>query len=309
VPNWNDVLNEINAFKAQLQNTSPLDAVRRKYLVALSAHTGRCTIAYYSAWLSRSPNSANLSINDVDKNAFMATIHNLPRQTGLDLILHTPGGSLAAAESIVDYLRRMFGNNIRAFVPQIAMSAGTMIACACKEIYMGKESNLGPIDPQFNGVPAYGVIEEFKQAIESIKKDPGSLPVWQTIIGKYHPTFLGECQNSIEWSKEVVEQWLISGMFHGKRGAKSKAKKIVAALSDHVSTRSHSRHIHVDDCTNMGLTIKPLEADPALQDLVLTVHHAYMQTFNDAPWANKIVENNLGIAMVSGAGTPPNTPT
>lgn len=171
MPNWSDVLQEINGLKAQLQNTNPLDIVRRKYLEQLSKHTNRSTIAYYSAWLTRSPNAPNLSINDADKNAFMAVIHRLDRQKGLDLILHTPGGSLAAAESLVDYLRRMFGHDIRAIVPQIAMSAGTMIACACKEIVMGKESNLGPIDPQLNGVPAHGVIAEFDQAIEQIKKD------------------------------------------------------------------------------------------------------------------------------------------
>jgi ClpP class serine protease len=39
---------------------------------------------------------------------------------------------MAATESIVDYLRKMFGTNIRAIILQIAMSSGTMIACSCK---------------------------------------------------------------------------------------------------------------------------------------------------------------------------------
>ena len=304
MPNWSDVLQEINGLKVQIQNTSPLDIVRRKYLDQLSKYTNRSTIAYYSAWLTRSPNAPNLSINDADKNAFMAVIHRLDRQKGLDLILHTPGGSLAAAESLVDYLRRMFGHDIRAIIPQIAMSAGTMIACACREIVMGKESNLGPIDPQLNGVPAHGVIAEFNQAIEQIKKDPSSLAVWQMIIGKYHPTFLGECQNAIEWSKEVVEEWLKAAMLKGQRRATEKAKKIVGALSDHEATRSHSRHIHIDDCIEMGMKIVKLEDDDTLQDLVLTVHHAFMQTFSEAQMVNKIVENHIGTAMVL-FGQPP----
>lgn len=73
----------------------------------------------------------------------MTVIHQLDRNKGLDLILHTPGGDTAATESIVDYLHNMFGNNIRAIVPQLAMSAGTMIACSCKEIIMGLQSSLG----------------------------------------------------------------------------------------------------------------------------------------------------------------------
>jgi ClpP class serine protease len=84
----------------------------------------------------------------------MNFIHGLDRTKGLDLILHTPGGDVAATESIIEYLRQMFGNNVRAIVPQMAMSAGTMIACSCKSIVMGKQSNIGPIDPQLGGIPA-----------------------------------------------------------------------------------------------------------------------------------------------------------
>ena len=78
-----------------------------------------------------------IAISDGDKNGFMTTIHQLKREEGLDLLLHTPGGSMAATKSLVAYLRNMFEGNIRAFVPQIAMSAGTMTACSCSEIFMG----------------------------------------------------------------------------------------------------------------------------------------------------------------------------
>ena len=58
--------------------------------------------------------------------------------------------------------------NIRVIVPHMAMSAGTMIACSAKEIIMGKESSLGPIDPQYRNVPAEGVIDEFNRAVKEI---------------------------------------------------------------------------------------------------------------------------------------------
>ena len=77
------------------------------------------------------------------------------------------------------------------------MSAGTMIALSCKEIVMGKQSNIGPIDPQFGGMSCAGVIEEFDNALNSIKANPASVPLWQVIISKYHPTFLGDCQKAI----------------------------------------------------------------------------------------------------------------
>jgi len=185
----NEITTEIQTHRIAAQVA--LDAVRRKYLKELYAHNRRNIIAYYSGFLSK-PGIAGVDITDEDKNGFMMAIHGMLKQNGLDLILHTPGGSIAAAESIVDYLKRMFGKNIRAIVPQIAMSAGTMIACSCNKIIMGKHSNLGPIDPQLNGIPAAGVIEEFQTALKEIKKDPDAMQVWQYILRQYPPSFLGQ---------------------------------------------------------------------------------------------------------------------
>ncbi|MGI9255495.1 MAG: SDH family Clp fold serine proteinase [Salinispira sp.] len=96
-------------------------------------YTGRNVIVYYSGWLQK-PNAPDSEVNDSDKNRFMAVIHGLERDKGLDLFLHTPGGDIAATESLIDYLRAIFDDDIRVFIPQLAMSAGTMIACAAKVI-------------------------------------------------------------------------------------------------------------------------------------------------------------------------------
>ena len=221
----------------------------------------------------------------------------MDRTKGLDLILHTPGGSIAAAESIVDYLRKMFGNDIRAIIPQIAMSAGTMIACSCKCIVMGKQSNLGPIDPKYNGISTYGVIEEFSRAKQEIAADPRTIPIWQTIIGKYNPAFIGDCEKAIQWSNSIVTDWLSTNMLKENPNL---AKEIVTHLSDHSETLSHERHIHYDECKKLGLTIESLEElgkEVNLQDRILSAHHAYMLTFSSTS-ATKIVENQNGIAVI-----------
>lgn len=292
MPSWNEVLNEIQICSSK----HPLDVTRRKYLNLLSEHTGRNVICYYSGWLQK-PGAQNAHIMDDDKNGLMAAVHKLDRSLGLDLILHTPGGDIAATESFVHYIREMFGTNIRVIIPQIAMSAGTMIACSSKQIIMGKQSNIGPIDPQFGGIPAHGVIEEFKKAVEEIKANPAAIPLWQTIISKYHPTFIGECEKAIELSDILVESWLTTGMFEGEADAQGKAKKIINALNNHGDTKTHSRHIHYGEGLAMGLKIEMLEDSGNMQDLVLTVHHAYMHTLANSP-AVKIIENNLGNAVV-----------
>lgn len=227
MPNWRDVLNTINELQAQHNRAAKgsVDIVRREYLAKLYEHTHRNVIAYYSGFLSK-PNLPS-EISDEDKNGFMMAIHKLERDKGLDLILHTEGGNIAATQSLVDYLHKMFGDNIRALVPQIAMSAGTMIACSCKKILMGKQSNLGPIDPHLNGLPAYGVVNEFKRACKEVKGDPDRISIWQPIIAQYKPAFLGQCENAIKWSNAFVQEQLTAVMFKGNTQAKKIAKSIV----------------------------------------------------------------------------------
>lgn len=299
MPNWKEVLDEIQQ-ESNKKNPAPLDTIRRKYLAKIHHHTKRNVIAYYSGWLQgRNPTDA--MVNDKDKNAFMVNIHKLDRTKGLDLILHTPGGDLAAAESIVDYLHSMFGKDIRAIIPQISMSAGTLIALSCKGIMMGKQSNLGPIDPQMGGVACQAVLDEFEQAKKDIKANPSSAALWQVIISKYHPTLLGACQHAIDWSEKLAEEWLTRNMC-GNDAAK--AKSILKEFSDHKTNKSHARHISKDKCTAIGVTIIDMEADNELQDLILTTHHAFMHTFGHSK-ASKIVENHLGVAYIENEAARP----
>lgn len=291
MPTWGEVEQEIAALTQQ-GDPSPIDTVRQKYLALLSAKTGRATIVYYSGWLS-APNFVPAHIiNDDDKAGFMQTAHKVAHKSGLDLILHTPGGSVTAAESIVDYLLKLFNGDLRVIVPQIAMSAGTMIACASNSILMGRQSNLGPIDPQVNGLPAYDVLSEFDRAVVDSAANPGAALMWQTIIGKYHPTFLSSCEHAIALSKEIVQRWLEKGMFADRPDAEEMAKKAVEALSSRNGNREHGRHIHAERCAELGLKINALEDDQELQDLVLTVHHACNQTL--ARGVSKLIANQVG---------------
>lgn len=298
MPSWGTVLDNLRS------TPNPMDAMRHKYLDIMHKYTDRNIIAYYSAFIQK-PRVDGTGIDDNDKNAFMQAVCGLDRNKGLDLILHTPGGQIAAAESLVCYLKALFGTDIRVFVPQIAMSAGTMIALSSKEIVMGKQSNLGPIDPQFGGMSCAGIIEEFDDACRDVKATPEMARVWGPIISKYHPTFIGDCKKAITWADTIVNKWLTENMFHAYVDADARAKKVVDELSSHNATYSHSRHIHIDELTALGLNIVPLEGlddrtiDDCkdLQDCVLTIHHSFMQTLSSTN-ALKIVESHVGQTMI-----------
>ena len=300
MPNWGEVLSEIQGIRIG----NPLDIIRRKYLQIMNAYTDRNVIAYYSAFLQNP--SENVGIDDNDKNALMQAIYGLDKNKGLDLILHTPGGNIAATESIVTYLRSVFGKDIRAFIPQMAMSAGTMIALSCKEIVMGKQSNIGAIDPQFGGMSCAGVIEEVETAKRDIENNANLSYFWNTILAKYHPTFIGDCQKAIIWSEKMVTAWLRDNMLSTESNADEIARKIVAKLGSHKETFTYSKHIHIDECRDLGIKVVPLETLKTnkinescrdLQDCVLTIHHTYMHTFSNSN-AIKIIENHMGNAMI-----------
>ena len=297
MPNWNSIVDEIN------EAGSAFDIVRRKYLRDLHERTGRNVIAYYSAWLQKvnlQRLNAPFGLDDNDKMGFMAAIHKLDRSKGLDLILHTPGGEAGATESLVDYLRSMFGRDVRAIVPQIAMSAGTMVALSCNAIVMGKHSSLGPIDPQIGGLPAHGIIEEFERARRDIEQNPSRIEVWRPILARYHPTLIGACERAIAWSTEMVREWLISGMFQGDPDATDKADRVVKEFGDIVLTKSHNRHISMMRTSDLGVKVVPLEDDPDLQDLVLSVHHCFIQSIANSSNI-KIIENQNGTTFAQQA--------
>lgn len=304
MPNWHDVLNEISQAQIERANAanSVLDYTRRKYLKSLSALTGRNVIAYYSAFLSKT-NVEGIDITDEDKNSFMTCINGMVRSKGLDLILHTPGGGIAATESLVHYLRHMFGRDIRAIVPQIAMSAGTMLSLSCKSVLMGKQSCLGPIDPQIGGIPADVVVTEFKRAFDEIKADPMRAHVWAPILSRYTPSFLSQCEYAVDWSGEFVNATLKENMLADHADREHLAGNIVAALSSAAVNKAHNKHIHSEQLRSIGVVVEVLEDNQALQDAVLTVHHCYMHTLASTA-AIKIVENDDGRAVVRHMAQP-----
>ncbi len=178
-----------------------------------------------------------------------------------------------------------------------------MIACSCRSILMTDHSNLGPIDPQLRGVPAYGVIQEFERAFKEVKSDSSKIALWGPIISQYKPTFLSQCENAIEWSNKFVQEQLEKVMFADERDAKEKAMKVSKKLSDYKDNLRHERHIHIEECKKIGLRVERIEDDQDLQDLVLTVHHCFMHSLMNTQ-CFKIIENHNGIAFAKQQAPP-----
>lgn len=282
---WGEILNAVQ-HKGTGVDFLKLDEMRMAYLADLSKYRNRNVIAYYSGWMYR-PSAEDVSINDKDMNAFMEVVHRLDKTKGLDLILHTPGGEIAATEQIINYLHSCF-QDITVIVPQMAMSAGSIISVSCNEIIMGKQSCLGPFDPQIGGVACQSVLKEFEIAKDELKHNPAALGLWQVIISKYHPTFLYSCAQAVALTDELADKILEKVVTDaGKRNA------IKKAFNDNSESKIHSRHFSKVKLQKLGLNVKNLEDDQKLQDLVLSIHHCYTVLLENA-LITKCVENAIG---------------
>lgn len=96
-----------------------------------------------------------------DSEQVLRAIRLTPDDMPIDIILHTPGGLVLAADQIAHALIRHKAK-VTVLIPHYAMSGGTMIALAADEIIMDDNAVLGPIDPQVGKYPAASIVEVTK---------------------------------------------------------------------------------------------------------------------------------------------------
>lgn len=316
MPTWGELLAELGQI-AQAQGAAqqaggppptagPSDILRRRYLDLLGRHTGRAVIYYGTAWYEPRPiNQQTLSVDLGDVRGFMEACSNISERA-VDLILHSPGGSPDAAESIMAYLRERF-DHIRAVVPLAAMSAATMMALACDEILMGTHSQLGPIDPQITiptpeGLriaPAQAIKDQFEMAQQDCAANPTHIAAWMPLLRSLGPGLLAMCDTSQQRTVDFVARQLEHHMFRRKRKANRAryAREAADWFANHRFFLSHGRNVTREDARAQRIVIKDLEDDRVLQDLVLSVSHAAQLTFSMTPCA-KLIENQHGRAWL-----------
>lgn len=290
---WQEITNEITA--------SNPDTVRRTKLAALQQLTGRPVILYAVDMFNRlkiQSTGEDISIDLSDKIGFIEAIRGL-EGTELDVVLHSPGGSPEAAESIVHLLRSQF-QNIRFIIPNIAKSAATMLVMSGDEIILGDNAELGPTDPQMiiNGRfnPAHAIIKQFDNAKKELSKSNEALPAWLPILQQYGPSLIVECENAIDLTHTLVKDWVKKYMLKddGNRARKANAISKFLVNKKHLS---HGRMIRLDELKEKGVKVKSAsECDPNLSEMIQDINYATLLTFN-MTGAYKLFENHSGPGM------------
>ena len=160
-----------------------------------------------------------------------------------------------------------------------------MISLAGDLLLLGKQSQLGPIDPQFlidNKVYSARAIQEgFGRAREDIVKDTRLAHLWAPILQNMGPSLVLEADKYLKYSQELVANWLYERMLRGttdKEQRRARAATIAAyfnaeSTGDHGQVHVHGQRIGAAKLEELGLRLEFLEDDQSLQDDVLTAYH------------------------------------
>jgi hypothetical protein len=305
---WNSINEEIVSLINQ-NRSDAYDVVRRKKMKDVQDITERPLIVYATDFITPSPLKSQaagnlMSISLADKDGFDEVTRNLPKDSKIDILLHSPGGSAEATESIVELLRDRF-SHIRFIIPNVAKSAATMLAMSGEQLMMDDRSELGPTDPQMiftqEGrvivAPAQAIKDQFKTAQDEINADPKKLPSWVPILGWYGPALLAQCDNQLALAEELVSKWLERYMFAGDPQAKEKADRIAGYLADHNMFHSHACRVGIADLQALGANILDMRKEPVLHEAIRDLYTAISLTFANTG-AYKIVENSNGEALI-----------
>jgi len=232
-----------------------LRALRRAVYAEIEAARGRPLFVYFAD--TEDPFKAELSSVDFrDIDGFIDLIGESRSAAGVDVLLHSDGGSGEATERIVEILRHSF-DEVHFLIPHSAYSAATMLALSGDSITLHPSAALGPTDPQINGAPAASVLNGFEHAKKAIKADPALIPAYVPMIQKYSLPMLERCNDAANLSKDLARAWLKRFMFKEQGSAATTAliEKAVNYFSDYNKHLTHARPLHWRAINDMGLNI------------------------------------------------------
>ena len=197
-------------------------------------------------------------IDDSDTMPFVDLLHKAPRNRDIDLLLHTPGGIVDAAEKLMGMMRRHVGEGeLRIIVPDFAKSAGTVMVLGADSVVMSDMSELGPIDPQARLFGRWQSVQNYLDAYSEhanvLKTDPGNVAS-QIMLGKLDPATLIMFENAVNRARQAAENLLIHGMFRNG----GNVTKTVEQLLDTKRWLSHRQVISWEDAQDplIGLTVE-----------------------------------------------------
>lgn len=225
---------------------------RQSLIRDLEETTGRRLLCYVSGIATQ--------VSRDDTAGFVEMLFNINHGEPVDLMLHTPGGDIDAAEKLITLLLAAAGENgsLRVVVPDFAKSAGTLMALGANTIVMSDSSELGTIDPQIwlkdssgNNIchSVLNYIDAFEECAGQLRESPSD-PVSRMMMEKFDPIVLRKFQNVRNRARTFAENQL------KRRGANFSL--IASELMDTKKYPSHGQMIGWEAAKDIGLNVEYL---------------------------------------------------
>ena len=233
----------------------------------------------------------------------------------LSFILTTGGGEAEATAKMVEILRYHY-KYVNFYIPESAMSAGTILVLSGNKICMDYYSSLGPVDPQIlkkkdgiiSSVPALGYLEQVEILIEKSRNGTIS-PAEFTMLQNMDLAMLKRYEQAKNLSIQLIKEWLVKYKFRDwekhetspdKKGKNvtldektKRANDIAEKFSDYNLWLSHGRKISMETLqTVMKLKIDNMNDNP-IQKLIRRYNDSIL-TFRDRNSANLLMHTQFG---------------
>lgn len=213
---------------------------------------------------------SNTSVRRDDVVLLVDLLHNVKRGQPIDLMLHTPGGDVDAAEKLLMMVHEAAGSSpLRVIVPDHAKSAGTLMALGADTIVMSESSELGPIDPQVVWEDRGGVVQvtaiqnyldsfqEWSQIVNSNAEDQAA----RMMLDKFDPARVHQFRAAIQRARNLAEKLLLNRMYREGDGSYT---AVAGSLMDTKQYQSHSQMIGYAEAKKIGLKVTFLPPEDAL---------------------------------------------
>lgn len=239
------------------------------------------------------------SIDDGDLAGMMDLVRDIEGPAA-DMLLISNGGSPEAAERIVRLLRDRFAS-LRVLVPSNAFSAATLISMAADEIVMDIVGTLGPIDPQFNGIPARAILRAFETVEERLKNEgPAALTAYLPLLSKYDLHLLELCKSAQKLSEELAVTWLSTYMYRCEP-SDPRVIECVQFFNSYDVHLSHGRSIDRELARSKGLKVTNLELLGEAADLVRSLANQFEIWFDKSSFSSRCSKTHMAS---TGGGKP-----
>ena len=224
---------------------------RQRLILEIQEHVGRHVICYVAG--------KRTEIDRDDVLGFVDLLSRIPPESDVDLVVHSGGGDIDAAEKLITMVRDKVKNGrLRMVVPHYAKSAATLMALGADTIVMSDSSELGPIDPQVPFPVGQGqwvhysvlsYLKAYQRFTEELRANPGD-PSALLMLGKFQPHEVVEIERLFARARYLAEKLLLTGMMEGLP-----VTEPVSKLLDIESWHTHGQVISAEAAETIGLAV------------------------------------------------------